>query len=227
MHFKESQQECNCWGSCLFDTWGISDEPSVAARFNLPHVVYPWVRYGWLIWYVVLLLWCIRFVQLFKELTQKLIYGLHGQLERRLFTKDIITFFSEKYFYSTNGMFNHEKCICKRKGWKINLKYTKRQISKPKFRFSLKKTPFGLANCKWQNYSIRMIIPFANSHAFNFIPIILIVLATISVFGLIASGGAMSLNKSHELMLTVHRLSTIVFLLSISGFFYTLYHIKR
>lgn len=74
---------------------------------------------------------------------------------------------------------------------------------------------------------IRIIIPYANNHELNILPIVLIVLATISVLGLIVSGGAMSLNKSHDLMLTIHKVSTLVFLLIISGLFYTIYQIKN
>ena len=74
---------------------------------------------------------------------------------------------------------------------------------------------------------IRIIIPYANNPELNIWPIVLIVLATISVLGLIVSGGAMSLNKSHDLMLTIHKVSTLVFLLIISGLFYTIYQIKN
>jgi len=73
---------------------------------------------------------------------------------------------------------------------------------------------------------IKMIIPYLKVNELNFFIIILIALATISVLGLIVSGGAMSLNKSHDLMLTIHKVSTLVFLLIISGLFYTFYRIK-
>ena len=70
---------------------------------------------------------------------------------------------------------------------------------------------------------IKMIIPYVNNHELNILTIILIMLSAISILGLIVSGGAMSLNKSPELMLTIHRVSTFVFLLTISGLFYTFY----
>jgi len=70
---------------------------------------------------------------------------------------------------------------------------------------------------------IRMIIPYTNMHVMNPLSIGIIVLASISVSGLIISGGAMSLDKCHELMLTIHRLSTLAFLFTMLGLFFMLF----
>lgn len=74
---------------------------------------------------------------------------------------------------------------------------------------------------------IRMIIPYIKINGVNAFIIILFALATISVLGLIVSGGAMSLNRSHSIMLNIHKISTLLFLLSASGIFYSLFQIKQ
>lgn len=73
---------------------------------------------------------------------------------------------------------------------------------------------------------IKMIIPYVNNHGLKVFILILIALASISILGLIVSGGAMSLNKSHELMLIIHRISTFSFLLALSGIFYTFFYVN-
>ena len=75
-------------------------------------------------------------------------------------------------------------------------------------------------------FLIRIIIPYTNNHELNILTMFLIVVATLSLLGLLVSGGAMSLDKNHEFMLTTHRVSTAVFLMCISGFFHTLFQIK-
>lgn len=73
---------------------------------------------------------------------------------------------------------------------------------------------------------IMMIITYKRNNELNAFIIILIALVTISILGLIVSGGALSLNKNHELMLTIHRISSFLFLSASSGVFYTFFQIK-
>lgn len=73
---------------------------------------------------------------------------------------------------------------------------------------------------------IKVIVQQANIYPLNMSSIVLIALATFSMVFLIISGGAMSLNIQHELMHVVHRTSTMVFILSISGLFYAFFQAK-
>ena len=88
-------------------------------------------------------------------------------------------------------------------------------------------TVHKLATVAFAVLIIRMVIACAKNYGLNFFTTILLILSAVSVLGLLISGGAMSLNKSHELMLTIHRISTAVFLLSISGLFYEFFHLKH
>ena len=76
-------------------------------------------------------------------------------------------------------------------------------------------------------YVAKIIISYSKVHEFKTVLIVLISLSVPSIIALMMSGGFMSLNKLDKIMLTVHRISAAIFLLSISGLFYTIIHINQ
>ncbi len=76
-------------------------------------------------------------------------------------------------------------------------------------------------------FVVRMIISFTAHYGLNLAGTILIIISAILILGLVFSGGVMSLGKSHNVMLSIHRIVSIVFLLVISMLVYVLFEIKR
>lgn len=64
-----------------------------------------------------------------------------------------------------------------------------------------------------------MTIARAGSHGLDCLPILLVLIAALSIPGLITSGGAMSLDRQHDIMLQIHKVSTVLFLGSVAGIF--------
>ena len=81
-------------------------------------------------------------------------------------------------------------------------------------------TVHKLATVAFAVITIKMAIAFAKSYGVEGLITILIISSVLSLLGLLASGGAMSLDKSHELMHMIHRISTAIFVISISGLLY-------
>lgn len=61
---------------------------------------------------------------------------------------------------------------------------------------------------------IFITITFSKQYGLNTFILALIILAIVSTIGLMASGGAMSLNKHHNFMLIAHKVSAVVFIIS-------------
>jgi hypothetical protein len=75
-------------------------------------------------------------------------------------------------------------------------------------------------------FIIRILFSIKYFEGMNLFSELLLGLCALSILGLLISGGLLSLNKSNELMLTIHRVSTFSFLSALSGIFYTFFHIN-
>jgi hypothetical protein len=73
----------------------------------------------------------------------------------------------------------------------------------------------------------KIIVSYLKVHELNTVFLILISLSVLSIITLMASSGFMNLNKLDNIMHIVHRISAAIFLLSISGLFYTIIHFNQ
>lgn len=70
---------------------------------------------------------------------------------------------------------------------------------------------------------VKKVISHLKFNDLDLLFLILITSSAIALITLMASGGFMSLNKHHKLMLTIHQVSTVIFLGCTTGIFYIIY----
>ena len=103
--------------------------------------------------------------------------------------------------------------------------FTLHQTGKPynNFYFAVHK----LLTVGFAVFMTRIIVNLLKEDQFETLHYLFLVLAILSILALIFSGGMMSLNKMQEVMVQIHRYSTILFIICISGVLYTIYQFNH